>query len=126
LFNSKIHDLLGINRNYGEKISKRHIEIAGALQRSFENIIQNGSTYGNKVDIEVQKGQNRVLVIVEDDGPGIPEDQYKNVFKPFFRLNYFKYHLVYAGKADKRLEKDVFGIKFPNPVGLAAGFYKNA
>ena len=30
------------------------------------------------------------------------------------------------GKPDRRLEKEVFGIKFPNPVGLAAGFDKNA
>ena len=58
-----------------------------ALKRLFENIIQNGLTYGKKVDIEIQKGQNRVLVIIEDDGPGIPEDQHKNVFKPFFRLD---------------------------------------
>lgn len=28
--------------------------------------------------------------------------------------------------SDKLLEKEVFGIKFPNPVGLAAGFDKNA
>ena len=27
------------------------------------------------------------MIIFEDDGPGIPEDQYKNVFKPFFRLD---------------------------------------
>ncbi len=27
---------------------------------------------------------------------------------------------------DKRLEREVFGIKFPNPVGLAAGFDKEA
>ena len=58
-----------------------------ALKRSFENIIQNGLTYGNKVSIKIQKGNNRALVIIEDDGPGIPEDQYKNVFKPFFRLD---------------------------------------
>ncbi len=58
-----------------------------SLKRLFENIIQNGLTYGKKVDIEIQKGQNRVLVIIEDDGPGIPEDQHKNVFKPFFRLD---------------------------------------
>ncbi len=58
-----------------------------ALKRSFENIIQNGLTYGNKVSIDVQKGNNRAIVIIEDDGPGIPEDQYKNVFKPFFRLD---------------------------------------
>ena len=58
-----------------------------ALKRSFENIIQNGLTYGKKVFVEIQKSSNRVLIIFEDDGPGIPEDQYKNVFKPFFRLD---------------------------------------
>ncbi len=66
------------------------IELQGrptALKRSFENIIQNGLTYGNKVYVNVQKGNKRVLVTIEDDGPGIPEDQYKNVFKPFFRLD---------------------------------------
>ena len=58
-----------------------------ALKRSFENIIQNALTYGKKAFINVQKSSNRVLVTVEDDGPGIPEEQYKNVFKPFFRLD---------------------------------------
>ena len=58
-----------------------------ALRRSFENIIQNGLTYGKKVYVDIQKGTNRVSIIIEDDGPGIPEDQYKNVFKPFFRLD---------------------------------------
>ena len=58
-----------------------------ALKRSFENIIHNGLIYGNKVNVEMHKGNNRALIIIEDDGPGIPEDQYKNVFKPFFRLD---------------------------------------
>ena len=58
-----------------------------ALKRSFENIIQNGLTYGKKVDIDMRKGNSRVLITIDDDGPGIPEDQYKNVFKPFFRLD---------------------------------------
>ena len=58
-----------------------------ALKRSFENIIQNGLTYGNKVNVEIQKGNRLVTILFEDDGPGIPEDQYKNVFKPFFRLD---------------------------------------
>ncbi len=66
------------------------IELKGrpiSLKRSFENIIQNGLTYGDKVDVKIQKGNNRTLITFEDDGPGIPEDQYKNVFKPFFRLD---------------------------------------
>ena len=58
-----------------------------ALKRSFENIIQNSLTYGNKVNIDIVKGNKRALITFEDDGPGIPEDQFKNVFKPFFRLD---------------------------------------
>ena len=58
-----------------------------SLKRSFENIIMNGLTYGKKVFVNIEKGSNRALIIFEDDGPGIPEDQYKNVFKPFFRLD---------------------------------------
>jgi two-component system, OmpR family, osmolarity sensor histidine kinase EnvZ len=66
------------------------VELQGrptALKRSFENIIQNGLTYGKKVEINIQKGNKKVSVIIEDDGPGIPEEHYKNVFKPFFRLD---------------------------------------
>ena len=58
-----------------------------SLKRSFENIIMNGLTYGKKVFVNIEKGSNRALIIFEDDGPGIPEDQYKNIFKPFFRLD---------------------------------------
>lgn len=70
--------------------NKDEIQLKGrptALKRSFENIIQNGLSYGNNVFINIQKGNNRALITIEDDGPGIPEDQYKNVFKPFFRLD---------------------------------------
>ena len=69
----------------GEKIELKVRPIA--LKRSFENIIQNGLTYGDTVSVSTQKGKKRALVIIEDDGPGIPEEQYKNVFKPFFRLD---------------------------------------
>jgi two-component system osmolarity sensor histidine kinase EnvZ len=72
-------------------ISKNNnVELEGrpsALKRSFENIIQNGLTYGNRVFVDIQRGNNRAIITIEDDGPGIPEDQYKNVFKPFFRLD---------------------------------------
>jgi two-component system osmolarity sensor histidine kinase EnvZ len=66
------------------------VELEGrptALKRSFENIIQNGLTYGNKVYVNIQSGNKRAIITIDDDGPGIPEDQYKNVFKPFFRLD---------------------------------------
>ena len=77
------------NQNF-EFISIESIIFKGrpmALKRSFENIIQNGLIYGKKVLVKVQKTSNRVVLTFDDDGPGIPEDQYKNVFKPFFRLD---------------------------------------
>ncbi len=58
-----------------------------ALKRSFENIIYNGLTYGNSVFVSIKRSSKRAIILIEDDGPGIPEDQYKNVFKPFFRLD---------------------------------------
>ena len=78
------------NNNFTFNENSNLIELKGrltALERSFENIIQNGLTYGNKVNVEIQKGNRLATILFEDDGPGIPEDQYKNVFKPFFRLD---------------------------------------
>ena len=78
------------NNNFILNISNNLIELKGrptALKRSFENIIQNGLTYGNKLYVDIQKGNRLVTIVFEDDGPGIPEDQYGNVFKPFFRLD---------------------------------------
>ena len=83
-----------IEKNFNNKnlilINLKEVLLKGrlsALTRCFENVIQNGLTYGEKVYISLQKGGNRITINIEDDGPGIPGDQYKNVFKPFFRLD---------------------------------------
>ena len=58
-----------------------------SLKRCFENIIQNGLNYGTKVYVRFIIGKKILTVNIEDDGPGIPEEEHKNVFKPFFRLD---------------------------------------
>ena len=35
----------------------------------------------------MSKSSSRLIVTIEDDGPGIPSEEYKNVFKPFYRLD---------------------------------------
>ncbi len=77
------------NKNL-EILFTKDIQLKGrpmALRRSFENVIQNGLIYGNKVLVTIQSSSNRAIILFEDDGPGIPEDQHRNVFKPFFRLD---------------------------------------
>ena len=58
-----------------------------SIKRCLLNLIQNGLTYGEKVTISHNKTGNRVFIIVEDNGLGIPQEQFKNVFKPFFRID---------------------------------------
>ena len=48
------------------------------------------------------------------------------LIKPLLAFNAHKYTFKYNFRNNKYLEREVFGIKFPNPVGLAAGFDKNA
>ena len=50
-------------------------------------MINNGLTYGEKVYVNLHQSSNRIIINIDDDGPGISEDQYRNVFKPFFRLD---------------------------------------
>ena len=59
----------------------------GALKRCFNNLIENGLYYAKNVYINLAKSTNRINITIEDDGPGISIDQYKNVFKPFYRLD---------------------------------------
>jgi len=58
-----------------------------ALKRCFNNIIENGLNYAKNVYVHMSKSTNRLNIFINDDGPGIPLDQYKNVFKPFYRLD---------------------------------------
>ena len=77
------------NKNIILKVSEetRLIARRKALKRCFNNLIQNGLSYGKKVYIELNKTANRFVVSIEDDGPGIPREEYRNVFKPFYRLD---------------------------------------
>ena len=57
------------------------------LKRCFNNVIENGLNYAKNVYISTSKSSNNLSIFINDDGPGIPMNQYKNVFKPFFRLD---------------------------------------
>ena len=58
-----------------------------AIKRALANLINNAADHGRTVAITVTKGKRTADVIIEDDGPGIPEDQYEEAFKPFSRLD---------------------------------------
>lgn len=58
-----------------------------ALKRAIANLVSNGVKYATKVEIGVERRGPYVEIIVDDDGPGIPEEKRREVFKPFMRLD---------------------------------------
>ena len=64
------------------------------IKRCINNLIDNAIKYGKKVNIELNKNNNNIFIKIDDDGPGIPEIEYENVFKPFYKIN--------KGRADSK------------------------
>ncbi len=58
-----------------------------ALKRGLTNLVQNAGAYGGTVALSVRITKRFVEFVVEDDGPGIPEDKREEVLKPFTRLD---------------------------------------
>ena len=57
------------------------------IKRCINNLIDNALKYGNKVNFELSKKTNNIFIKIEDDGPGISEAEYENVFKPFYKID---------------------------------------
>jgi two-component system osmolarity sensor histidine kinase EnvZ len=59
----------------------------GAMRRAVDNLISNGVRYGARAEVSVMLSDKTLRIRVEDDGPGIPEDQREQATKPFTRLD---------------------------------------
>jgi two-component system osmolarity sensor histidine kinase EnvZ len=57
-----------------------------ALKRAVANLLQNAKRYGKRVWITVVRAGDQVEIVVDDDGPGIPEAKRADAFQPFVRL----------------------------------------
>ena len=77
------------NKNFHLDLPDKIVLIGrkNALKRCFNNIIENGLNYAKNVYVHAIKSTNKLSIFIYDDGPGIPLNQYKNVFKPFYRLD---------------------------------------
>ncbi len=84
------------NKNISKKLLSR-IYFSGRknlIKRCINNLIDNSLKYGNKVNIELTKNNSNIFIKVEDNGPGIPKQEYENVFKPFYKVD--------KGRADSK------------------------
>ncbi len=79
--NKKITTNIEIDDNFELPLKKL------AFKRALINLIDNAFNYGSKVIFSASLSQNNLMISIEDDGPGIPESERNNVFKPFYRID---------------------------------------
>lgn len=78
----------------GEKVRLAEVSGAGqaklrplAVTRALENLVGNALRYGEHCEVRVTVSERAVRIVVEDDGPGIPENRREEALKPFARLD---------------------------------------
>jgi signal transduction histidine kinase len=57
-----------------------------ALKRAFWNIIGNAVKYADHAEVKISETPTDLVIVIEDDGPGIPAAEIERVFQPFVRL----------------------------------------
>ena len=58
-----------------------------AVRRSLENLLGNAARHAESARLNAELSDGTLRLIVEDDGPGIPEDQREAAMRPFTRLD---------------------------------------
>jgi signal transduction histidine kinase len=62
----------------------------GRLQQLFTNIIDNAIKFtgeGGTIEIAVERDNEGVRVLIQDNGVGIPEEEQEKIFKRFYRVD---------------------------------------
>ena len=57
-----------------------------ALKRCLTNVVTNAIAHGTRVLVQAARRGDRIEIVVDDDGPGIPPDKREEVFRPFYRI----------------------------------------
>lgn len=74
-----------------EIVKKDDVRILGnerLLQSAIENVIRNAVRYTkDKVELTLEKNESTVSIKIRDYGEGIPEENLKEIFRPFYRVS---------------------------------------
>ena len=71
-------------------IAPEHVMMSvkkAALRRCLTNLVDNAFKASRHVTVTLTRSERHKLILVEDDGPGIPEERREEAFRPFHRLD---------------------------------------
>jgi len=56
------------------------------MRRALSNLIGNATKYGKQAHVALHLTEEHVCIMIDDQGPGLPQDQLEKVFDPFVRI----------------------------------------
>ena len=88
LVDSVAADLLDLGHDIAVADSERVLANCrpAALRRALRNLLENAAVHGGRVTVRIERDHEESRVVIEDEGPGIPEADLERVFEPFVRL----------------------------------------
>ena len=88
LVDSVAADLAELGRDIAVADSGRVLAVCrpAALRRALRNLLENAALHGGRAAVRIERDDAETRVVVEDEGPGIPEADLERVFEPFVRL----------------------------------------
>ena len=57
------------------------------IKRCISNLIDNSTKYAKKVEVNLKRINENLEILILDDGPGVPKSEYKNITKPFYKID---------------------------------------
>ena len=57
------------------------------MTRCINNLIDNSIKYAKEIHVKLEKINSVIIISIQDDGPGVPDSEYSNIVKPFYKLD---------------------------------------
>ena len=83
--------VLGVPIEFKQSNRRRELMVPlkrQSFKRALTNLVSNAARYSSKVVLRAARARKWVIIEVDDNGPGIPESERENVFRPFYRLDH--------------------------------------
>lgn len=78
-----------------------------ALTRALRNLVINAATHGGGAMVEARLEEGVVQIIIDDTGPGIPEESLSSAFEPFFRVDPARRQLIPGAGLGLAIAKEI-------------------
>ena len=77
------------------------------LKRCIINLLENAIRYAKIIKVQILIEKEEIIIIIEDNGPGIPEKHFNDVFRPFYTIDKSRNKLIGGSGLGMSISRDI-------------------